>query len=94
VAYRSGRIHENYEWHYPISTKRETIYSRLSFATEFCNIQVIDFFEIRKWLQKGYVLQQFIDIAALTSSFDQLKAISVLWPMHGVLCQILTLSMA
>jgi hypothetical protein len=26
---------------------------RVLFATEFCNMQVVDFIEVRKWLQKG-----------------------------------------
>jgi len=28
-----------------------------SFATEFCNIQVVDFFKAGNWLQKGSFLQ-------------------------------------
>jgi hypothetical protein len=37
----------------------KTIYSRLSFATEFCNIQVVDLIVIGKWLQKGSFLKQY-----------------------------------
>jgi len=37
--------------------KARDIFSWLSFATEFCNIQVIDFIQVGKWLQKGSILQ-------------------------------------
>lgn len=33
------------------------IYASLPFATEYCNIGIIDFIEFRKWLHKGSVLQ-------------------------------------
>jgi hypothetical protein len=34
------------------------IYASLPFATEFCNIGIIDFIEFRKWLKKGSFVQQ------------------------------------
>jgi len=36
------------------------VYASLPFATEFYNLQVVDFFEARKWLQNGSDLQQKI----------------------------------
>ena len=50
------------QWEYVLSFpppqwEESYSFSCLSFATEYCNIQVVDSIQVRKWLQKESVLQ-------------------------------------
>ena len=46
-----------------LDNARQTIFSCFSFATELCNIEVVDFIRDEKWLQKGLILQHDSNLA-------------------------------